>query len=451
MQSCLAASLDSLPLTVSFAGDDHADNVLAVLNRRTTTTTLAQAKQAHARILRSGLSHDPSVLPSLLRLYSSHRSLDLATRLLASFPNPSTISWNILIRALASGGAPLDALLLFDQMLTRGVPPDKFTFPFVVTACSIIADLDKGKEVHASAIKFGFSQDPFLQNCLIHFYFRCGKPVNARKMFDRMAVRSVVSWTALLSGLVACGEIEDARAVFEAMPARNVVSWTAMIDCYARNGLPDEAFGLFRRMQEEDVQPNAFTIVALLIACKDLGSLELCRRVHEFAQKNGGLDKSVYIGTALVDTYSKCGGLEDARRAFDQMPVKSLATWNSMITSLGVHGQGTHALALFKTMRRSNLQPDGVTFVAVLSACARKGLVAEGLRFFGAMVQRYGIEPCGEHYACLVRLLDRADKSEKVKKMVNVLIMKLDVKQRLMLITPPKKWWHEEVVGYLNN
>ncbi|KAG6472580.1 pentatricopeptide repeat-containing protein At3g26630, chloroplastic-like [Zingiber officinale] len=443
MLSCLAFSLDSLPLTISFSSSDHADDVLAIrlLSRRATATTLAQAKQSHARILRSGLSHDPSVLPSLLRIYSSHRSFDLAARLLASFPNPPTIAWNLLIRALAGGGAPLDALLLFDQMLARGVLPDKFTFPFVVTACSIIANLDKGKEVHASAIKSGFSRDPFLQNCLIHFYFRCGKPVDARKVFDRMPVRSVVSWTALLSGLVASGEIEDARAVFEAMPARNVVSWTAMIDCYARNGRPDEAFGLFRRMQEEDVRPNNFTIVALLIACKDLGSLELCRRVHEFAQKNGGLDKSVYIGTALVDTYSNCGSLEDAQRVFDQMPEKSLATWNSMITSLGVHGQGTRALALFKTMRRSNLQPDGITFVGVLSACLRKGLVAEGLRLFGAMVERYGIDPCGEHYACLVRLLDCADESDEVKEMVNDLVVKLDVEQRQMLIESLKKWW----------
>lgn len=92
-----------------------------------------------------------------------------------------------------------------------------------------------------------------------------------------MPVKSVVSWTALLSGLVACGEVEAARTVFDTMPIRNVVTWTAMIDGYARNGRPDEAFRLFRRMQDDDVMPNEFTVVALLIACAELGSLSVGR------------------------------------------------------------------------------------------------------------------------------------------------------------------------------
>ncbi|WOL00952.1 hypothetical protein Cni_G09665 [Canna indica] len=415
MLSCLAHAASPSGRGLTNDAPDPRE-ALRLLGQRT-AKTLGQVKQAHARALRFGLSHDPALLPSLVRIYSSHRRLDLAVRLLYAFPDPPSFAWNLMIRAYAADGAPLDAVLLYNCMLARGVRPDKFTFPFVVKACSILKNLDKGKEVHAFAIKSGFYRDQFLHNALIHFYFCCGQTVCGQKVFDGMPVRSVVSWTALLSGLMACGEVEAAKAVFGTMPVRNVVTWTAMIDWYARNGFPDEAFRLFRRMKEDNVPPNEFTIVALLIACSELGSLSLGQWVHEFAQKNGGLDKGVYVGTALVDMYSKCGSPEDALRVFDHTPVKSLATWNSIITSMGVHGRGKQAVSLFMEMEKANVQPDGITFIGVLSACVRECLVEEGFRFFGSMIKRYGIEPCREHYDCL-KDLDNADNSVEVTEMV---------------------------------
>ncbi|CAD5195855.1 unnamed protein product [Musa acuminata subsp. malaccensis] len=440
MLLCLACNLDPFAHRNSHSGRAPADGALALEPRealrllsRSASTTLGHVKLTHARILRSGLSHDPALLPSLLRLYSSHCRLDLAARLLAIFPDPPTIAWNLMIRAHAGAGAPLDAVLVYNRMLSRGLRPDKFTFPFVVKACSMLLEVSKGKEVHAFAIKSGFWPDTFLQNALIHLYFCCGDPVSGRKVFDEMPVKSVVSWTALLSGLVACGEVEAARTVFDNMPIRNVVTWTAMIDGYARNGRPDEAFRLFRRMQDDDVMPNEFTVVALLIACAELGSLSVGRWVHEFAQKNGGLDKGVYVGTALIDMYSKCGSLEDAVRVFDHMPVKSVATWNSMITSFGVHGRGKEAVALFMEMEKAKVLPDGITFVGVLSACVRECMVEEACRFFGSMVERYGIGPCREHYDCLVELLNRADDSDEATKIVDNSLQKLGVAARQML------------------
>uniref|UniRef100_A0A804L5Z0 Pentatricopeptide repeat-containing protein n=1 Tax=Musa acuminata subsp. malaccensis TaxID=214687 RepID=A0A804L5Z0_MUSAM len=254
MLLCLACNLDPFAHHNSHSGRAPADGALALEPRealrllsRSASTTLGHVKLTHARIFRSGLYHNPALLPSLLRLYSSHCRLDLAARLLATFPDPPTIPWNLMIRAHAGAGAPLDAVLLYNRMLSRGLRPDKFTFPFVVKACSMLLEVSKGKEVHAFAIKSGFWPDTFLRNALIHLYLCCGDPVEA------------------------------ARTVFDTMPIRNVVTWTAMIDGYGRNGRPDEAFRLFRRMQDDDVMPNEFTVVALLIACAELGSLSVGR------------------------------------------------------------------------------------------------------------------------------------------------------------------------------
>lgn len=243
-------------------------------------------------------------------------------------------------------------------------------------------------------------------------YFKYGDSISGSMVFDKMTKRTVVSWTTMLVGLVSTEAIKDARAVFDVMPERNVVSWTAMIGGYTRNEQPQEAFRLFQCMVDDRIRPNEYTLVNLLVACTEMGSLKLGSSIHDLALKKGfGL--GVFLGTALIDMYSKCGSLEDARKVFDEMPRRSLATWNSMITSLGVHGQGYEALSLFNTMGKAassenSIQPDAVTFVGVLRACLQEGLVAEGCRYFRYMRDCYGITPIMDHYVCMVALLAQA-------------------------------------------
>lgn len=230
----------------------------------------------------------------------------------------------------------------------------------------------------------------------------------------------------MVSGLVARGELETACAVFDEMPVRNVVSWTAMIDGYVRNGRAYEAFELFRQMQAENVQPNEFTLVSLLLACTELESLSLGSWVHELARKNG-FQMGVFLGTSLIDMYSKCGSVEDAMKVFNEMPERSLATWNSMITSLGVHGRGKEALALFDEMNEANVRPDTITFVGVLCACLNASLVDEGCGFFKIMIKQYGITPTLEHYSCMIELLGRAGLWDHAHELAKSMVVKLDV------------------------
>ncbi|MCL7021898.1 hypothetical protein MKW94_028912 [Papaver nudicaule] len=392
-----------------------------------------QLKQIHAQVLRNGLLHHHSnnqllLTQMLLRLCPSTASSqsnhfnhpDYATSLLLSTPttNPTAFNWNLVIRShtVNHNGttvSPYRALLLYSLMIQRSVPHDHFTFPFVIKACTLVgSSLALGKAIHARALINGFYADTFVQNTLMDMYFKHGDSVSGRMVFDKMTDRTVVSWTTMLVGLVDAEAIEDARGVFDRMPERNVVSWTAMISGYARNGQPREAFRLYRCMVDDRVRPNEYTLVNLLVACTEMGSLEMGSSIHDLALKKGfGL--GVFLGTALIDMYSKCGSLEDARKVFYEMPRRSLATWNSMITSLGVHGQGYEALSLFKTMEKeaatdNTIQPDAITFVGVLCACLQEGLVGEGCRYFRYMRDRYGITPIVDHYVCMVALLSQA-------------------------------------------
>nr|XP_027188353.1 pentatricopeptide repeat-containing protein At3g26630, chloroplastic-like [Cicer arietinum] len=130
-----------------------------------------------------------------------------------------------------------------------------------------------------------------------------------------MCVRNVVSWTTAIFGLVACGKLDTAREIFELMSSKNVVSWSAMINGYVKHNQQIKAFDLFEKMQLDNVGPNEFTLVTLIKACTDLGSLKFGRRMRDFALKNG-FELGNLLDTALIDLYNKCGSLDDGVRVF---------------------------------------------------------------------------------------------------------------------------------------
>ncbi|KAF2612121.1 hypothetical protein F2Q70_00009490 [Brassica cretica] len=145
----------------------------------------------------------------------------------------------------------------------------------------------------------------------------------------------------------------------------------------------------------------------VLKACSDLGFLEQAECFHSYVIKFG-FDSNPFIGASLVELYSRCGSLGSACKVFDEITLKDVVVWTSLITGYGIHGKGTKALETFTQMvESSEVEPNEVTFLSVLSACSHSGLIHEGLRIFELMVSQYGLVPNLEHYAVLVDLLGR--------------------------------------------
>ncbi|TKY62942.1 Pentatricopeptide repeat-containing protein [Spatholobus suberectus] len=406
-----------------------------------------QLKQVHGRIIRFGLTYDQLLIRKLIQLSSSYGKMNYATLVFDQLNAPDTFTWNVMIRAYTISGSPNMALLLFKVMLCEGFAPDKFTYPFVINACMASSAFDLGRVAHALAMKMGFWGDLYVQNTMMNLYFKCENVDGGWKVFDKMRVRNVFAWTTVIAGLVACGKLDAARKLFEQMPSKNVVSWTAMIDGYVKHKQPVEAFNLFERMQVDDVRPNQYTVVSLVRACTEMGSLKLGRRIHDFALKNG-FELGPFLGTALIDMYSKCGSLDDARKVFDMMQVRTLATWNTMITSLGVHGFRNEAISLFEEMEKANVVPDAITFVGVLSACGYMNDLELAQKYFNLMTDRYGITPILVHYACMVEIYTRANKLDEIYRLGNTMEANHDVaellqKRKLTRIDDIKKLIHK--------
>ncbi|XP_071715081.1 pentatricopeptide repeat-containing protein At4g18840 [Rutidosis leptorrhynchoides] len=419
-----------------------------------TATAISELRQSHAQFLKTGLIHDPFSAGRLISTASaSPQTLSYAHSIFTHLQDPNSFSYNTLIRAYANSPTPETSFHIFTSMLLdQGVDPDNYTYTFVLKACSLVKNVEFGKQVHGHVIKSGCDDNVYICNTLIHMYGKCRLFDNPRKMLDKMPERNVISWNAILSAYVDTGMIELARQVFDEMPGRNVesgncmmsgyvkdelviearrvfdvmpvkdvLSWNVVITGYARDGQFDEVFMLFEYMRNVGMKPDDHTLVNVLSCCASVNGLNLGEWIHDYIDKND-IQVAGFLATALVDMYSKCGCLEKAMEVFLKTSNRDISTWNSMIDGLGLHGYGESALELFHELLAHDLKPNEVTFVSVLSACCRSGLLDEGHKMFDLMVHSYGIKPTIEHYGCMVDLFSRCgllNEAEKVAKLVS--------------------------------
>ncbi|KAL0419206.1 UNVERIFIED_CONTAM: Pentatricopeptide repeat-containing protein [Sesamum radiatum] len=200
------------------------------------------------------------------------------------------------------------------------------------------------------------------------------------------------------------------------MSERNGVSWCSMLAVYEQNDIGEKACEVFLQARRAGVEPSDFMVSSVLSACAGLATLEAGRVVHGLAVK-ACIEENIFVGSALVDMYGKCGSIEDSERAFFMMPRRNLICWNALIGGYAHQGLADVALELFKEMtnckQSEGLQPNYVTFVCVLTACSRGGMVNVGMDIFESMRGKYGISPGAEHYACIVDMLGRAGQLER--------------------------------------
>ncbi|KAJ8899430.1 hypothetical protein K2173_018404 [Erythroxylum novogranatense] len=326
-----------------------------------------------------------------------------------------TLLYNTLIRAHLNFGQNHKTLHLFTRMLAHNAPPNAHTFPSLIKAATFSLP-PSGTSLHGQIVRRGVLCDSFIQTSLLSMYSQLGDLLNARKVFDEISRPRVVEYNAMLDAFSRNGDLGSAVLFINRMSNRDVVSWTSVISGFSRSGLFREAIQFFREMIVHAdvttglVKPNEATYVSVLSSCANLnegGAFGLGKQIHGYIIRNEEA-LTVSTGTALVDLYGKKGYLKDAMKLFDQMVVRGVCTWNAMIFSFADNGREIQALDMFEKMRREGFLPNGITLLAVLSACARAKLVQIGLELFQAMWSEFQVLPIMEHYGCVVDLLGKA-------------------------------------------
>ncbi|WOK91749.1 pentatricopeptide repeat-containing protein ELI1, chloroplastic-like [Canna indica] len=156
-----------------------------------------------------------------------------------------------------------------------------------------------------------------------------------------------------------------------------VFLWNETIKGFSRNGLFRDAIDVYDRMLACGVRPNEFTFTFVLPACAGSRAADEGRRVHGDAL-GFGCGSNVYVATALVDMYGKCGDVSMARRVFDGMPARGTASFNALIAGYVSNGEYKEAISIFNQMQNSGIEFDAMTMVAVLQACSHLGALQRG-------------------------------------------------------------------------
>ena len=261
-------------------------------------------------------------------------------------------------------------------MISKSRKVDALTCSFVLKACARVLARLESIQIHTHIVRKGFIADALLGTTLLNVYAKVGDIDSAEKVFDEMVKRDIASWNALISG-------------------------------FAQGSKPTEALSLFNRMEIDGFKPNEISVLGALSACAQLGDFKLGEKIHGYI-KDERLDMNAQVCNAVIDMYAKCGFVDKAYLVFESMSCKKdIVTWNTMIMAFAMHGEGCKALELFEKMDQSGVNPDDVSYLAVLCACNHGGLVEEGFRLFNSM-EKCGVKPNVKHYGSVVDLLGRA-------------------------------------------
>ncbi|MCO5602569.1 hypothetical protein L7F22_056703 [Adiantum nelumboides] len=212
---------------------------------------------------------------------------------------------------------------------------------------------------------------------------------------------------------VKCGALVEAQKAFDKLPLRSVVAWTALIAGYCQQGHSEEALDCFDQMRHEGLNPDAMTFTCVLKACGSTGAEDKGKEIHAEIMRGRFLEKGSDLGNAMVDMYAKCGALEKAQEVFDMLPKRDVFSWTALIGGYCHLGYCDEALKLFEQMKFEGLSPDAVTLSCVLKSCGIAGATEKGQMLFETVRKNYGIVPALDHHSCMVDLSSKEGQFDK--------------------------------------
>ncbi|CAN6986865.1 unnamed protein product, partial [Brassica rapa subsp. trilocularis] len=339
----------------------------------------------------------------------------------------STFSWGCLVRFLSQHRKFKEAVNSYIEMNNSGIPPSSHAVTSVLRACGKIESVADGNSVHAQAVKSGLCGCVYVQTGLVGLYSRLGYIDMAKKAFDEIRDKNIVSWNSLLHGYLESGDLEEARRVFDEIPVKDVVSWNLIISSYAKRGDMSNARSLFLAMPlKSTVSWNI--LIGGYVSC---GETKLARTCFDAMP-----DKSSLSCVTMISGYTKSGDVESAEELFRQMFKKDKLVYDAMIACYAQNGKPKDALKLFSQMLEANsgvgLQPDEITLSSVVSASSQLGDTS-----FGTWVESYitehGIQMDDLLSTSLIDLYMKGGEFDKAFKLFNGLNKKDTVSYSAMI------------------
>ncbi|CAN8266045.1 unnamed protein product [Cochlearia groenlandica] len=366
--------------------------------------TARNIKSAHALFIINGLHRNTFAMSKILTAFLPLQNLDkhfhYASFIFDSIESRNAFVYDTMIRICSRSSRSHLGLRYFKLMLEEDdddhqeISPSYLTFHFLLVSCLNASLYYMGKEIHCWVIKNGvFSSDGHVQSGIMRLYVEDRKLDNARKVFDEIPHQDVVKWDVLMNG-------------------------------YVKSGLGSDGLQVFKEMLARGTEPDKFSVTTALTACAQAGTLSQGKWVHEILKKKS-IECDVFVGTALVDMYAKCGCIDTALEVFESLTRRNVFSWAALVGGYAAYGYAKKAITCLDMMEREDgIKPDSVVLLGVLAACAHGGFLREGKALLDNMGSRYGVTPKHEHYSCIVDLMCRAGRLDDALELIEKMPMK---------------------------
>ncbi|XP_038716797.1 pentatricopeptide repeat-containing protein At3g63370, chloroplastic [Tripterygium wilfordii] len=310
--------------------------------------------EIHGAILKSSHYHDVYVANALLAMYVRFDRMCVATGIFDKMDEKDSVSWNTMLVGFMQNGLFDEAMRFFHNMHDSGQKLDKISVLSVLATSGRLGYYLNGMEMHVYAIKNGYDSDVLVGNTIIDMYAKCCRVNYMGHTFDKMPNKDFISWSTIIAG-------------------------------YAQNNCYIKALALFQKAQMEGINIDVMMIGSILLACIGLCRVSLVREVHSYLTRRELLDQ--ILQNKLTDAYAECGNIDCAIRMFESINYKDVVSWTSMISSYVHNGLPNEALETFYFMKESNVEPDSVTFVSILSAAASLSALKKGKEIHGFLIR----------------------------------------------------------------
>lgn len=321
-------------------------------------------------------SNQTKVSSELIYMFSRCREMEMAQLVFDVVPSTEIITWNEMISGCNFNCLYIESLKLFCNLWKLGAEANECTFSCILEACSKLEDKQIGRQIHGAIVKSGFSSHGYVCSTLIKAYVQIGK-------------------------------LDDSFEFFCGLDRLDLATWGTLISALVHQGYNYEAIKFLYCLSEAGQNPDEFILSSILNACANIAAYNHTKSVHSVVIKRG-VETHIFVASAVVDAYAKCGDIKSSKLAFDQSGGSvDVVLLNTMINAYAHHGQVTEAIEIFNKMRSANLKPTQATFVSVLLACSHLGLVDRGSMFVESINLDCGMDLSPNNYGCLVDMLSR--------------------------------------------
>lgn len=271
-------------------------------------------KELHSFLVKNELDLkmdlDVHIGSALIDMYSRSNRVAHSRRVFDQMRCRNVHVWTAMIKSCVQNGAPEEAASLLHEMQVKaGIQPNKVTLVSVLPACSSLAGLTGGKQIHCFAIKMDLNHDVSLCNALIDMYSKCGSLSYARRVFDNGAFY------------------------------KDSISWSSMISAYGLHGRGEDAVNMYYKMLQPGTKPDMIAVVGVLSACSKSGLVDQGLSIYDSFMTRYGMKPTAEICACVVDMLGRSGQLDEAMKFIREMPVEpSASVWGALLSASIMHG-----------------------------------------------------------------------------------------------------------------